>query len=134
MTTRRYFIWLSLLAGSVATVPVIVKTRLNSFKKPLNIPDALSHFCDEESIRKIGNEYLAKFPSENDKKILKELIATGKKGTSQASAEINTDDDQLDKKIKEEFELNDIIIIDGWVLTATEARQCALLSLSKRKS
>jgi hypothetical protein len=134
MTTRRYFIWLSLLAGSVATVPVIVKTRLNSFKKPLNIPDALSHFCDEESIRKIGNEYLAKFPSENDKKILKELIATGKKGTSQASAEINTDDDQLDKKIREEFELNDIIIIDGWVLTATEARQCALLSLSKRKS
>ena len=134
MMKRRYFIWLSLLAGSVIAIPGIFNNRLTALKKQLITPDMLSRFCDEESIRKIGIEYLAKFPFEKDEKILKKLIVSGRKGISMANAEITVDEDQINKQIRNEFKSNDIIIIEGWVLTTTEARQCALLSLSERKS
>jgi hypothetical protein len=35
----------------------------------------------------------------------------------------------IDKKIHDGFVSSDIIIIDGWVITKTEARQCAIFSL-----
>ena len=35
---------------------------------------------------------------------------------------------QLEEKIGEDFKQDQIIMIDGWLLSITEARQCALFS------
>jgi hypothetical protein len=134
MMKRRYFIWLSVLAGSAITAPLIIKSRLRALKNPLTNPDILSHFCDEETIRKIGAAYRIKFPAENDAKKLKELIVAGSNGTRPSNEAGDVYEVQLDKQISGEFRSNEILLIEGWVLTATEGRQCALLSLTERIS
>ena len=39
--------------------------------------------------------------------------------------------ESLEKKIKTDFETGNIVLVDGWVLSISEARQCALFSQSK---
>jgi len=34
----------------------------------------------------------------------------------------------LEESIKNDFETGNTVIVDGWILSRTEARQCALLS------
>jgi len=131
---RRTFVWLSILAGISIAMPVFIKTRLNARRKPLIIPDVLSHFCDEETIREIGLNYRSRFPAENSRKKLIELLLPGNKESKSSASEGNFDGDELKKHIINEFHSNEIILINGWVLTATEARQCALLSFTKRLS
>ena len=35
----------------------------------------------------------------------------------------------LKKGIKNDFEIGNTVMIDGWILSVTEARQCALFSI-----
>jgi hypothetical protein len=37
----------------------------------------------------------------------------------------------LENKIKEEFSAYKTIIVSGWIISPTEARQCALFSLTQ---
>jgi len=57
----------------------------------------------------IGREYLQKHPAENNRNTLKALIQSA--------------------DIRAEFRNGNIVVIKGWVLSLTEARQCALLTL-----
>jgi len=36
----------------------------------------------------------------------------------------------LDQKVKQDFETGNTVLVKGWVLSVTEARQCALFSLA----
>jgi len=36
---------------------------------------------------------------------------------------------EIDQKIKEDFEKGDVVTVKGWILSVTEARQCALFAL-----
>ena len=91
-------------------------------------PLVLSGICDEASIRKIGISYRALVPGENSKEKLLELLNTG------LSSNIAPDGpeviNELEQKIEQEFKEDKLVVINGWVITPTEARQCALLSLS----
>ena len=39
----------------------------------------------------------------------------------------------LERRIKEDYETGNIVTIEGWILSATEGRQCALFSLIQTK-
>jgi len=39
---------------------------------------------------------------------------------------------QLAKKIQQDFQQDKTVVVDGWVLSRTEARQCALFSLTEK--
>ena len=77
-----------------------------------------------------GEAYMQKMPEENNKNKLVELIA-GNNFLSSAGDE-KTIYEYLDKKVKNDFEKGNTVLIQGWVLAVTEARQCALFSLLKK--
>lgn len=89
----------------------------------------LSRIFSEEIILKIGKEYQELYPFEaNEVKLnqllLKSNVANGKLATS---LEFRTK-----KLIMDDFDDNNIVLIHGWYLSRTEARQCALFEILKR--
>ncbi len=124
---RRTFIDLSTF--SAASVVVLLQNGCaeKAIKKGLGEPLSLSYILDAKTIRETGLAYREQFPSENNKKKLAYLL------TNQNSLADNTDPRTirsiLDKKSQEDFENGKTVVVNGWVLSETEARQCALFSL-----
>ncbi len=89
-------------------------------------PEFLSHIMDGQSIDEIGSHYLELNPGESSETELISLLP-------EADA---TTGDGIIQKIRQEIVANytsgDTICIDGWVLSRTEARQCALYSLNHK--
>ena len=123
-----------LLTAGVATLAIISVPVVKYYSKksydPLVMPDELSHFCDEKTIRDIGVSYRNLMPQENEKKKLTELLLTGYDGKLTASSNKSRVIELLDKKIHEDFLGSKIQVLSGWVISTTEARQCALFSLT----
>ncbi len=124
---RKSFIAASVFA--VATIPFMEFMWLSSkSQNPLINPEALNRFCSEQEIREIGIRYTKLFPDENVKEKLIDLLLTNIK-INKIIPDRPTLIEMLDKKIYEDFNASKIIIINGWVISVTEARQCALFSL-----
>ena len=104
--------------------------RDKAIKKYLVQPAFLSHICDAKGIREIGIAYLAKCPVETQEESLVNLLLAGHAGKltfpSHGNSPVNS---FLDKKIQQDFKTDKTLIVDGWVLSVTEARQCALFSM-----
>jgi hypothetical protein len=125
---RRTFLQISAVGAVAISLPMVhCKPKPSDL---LEFPGTLSSICDEKTIRELGQAYLIKFPGENKSSRLQDLLMEGhegKNGTDDADAIAA----MLDKKIHEDFRISKTIIIKGWVLSLTEARQCALYSLTK---
>ncbi len=129
---RRSFIYLS-VAGTLALgVPGIgCRQKNEQLTKLLAQPKFLSHICDEKTLKEIGKAYKEQFPSEHKESKLTDLLMTDDAGKPIAqTSDQAAIDAKMEKKIKEDFEQGEIVVVKGWVLSATEARQCALFSLS----
>lgn len=127
---RKTFI---LAASTVAVgLPVAYYLKKNKGKitNPISTPGMLSIFCDEKTLRDIGNEYKKLAPQENTKQKLTDLLLS-KEGVEKIKP---SDARQImaliDSKVNADFLMKNILIINGWVISVTEARQCALLSLT----
>jgi hypothetical protein len=125
---RRTFLQISAVSAVSITLPMVYcKPKPNDL---LEFPGTLSSICDEKTIRELGQAYLRKFPGENKSSLLQDLLMEGhenKNGTDDSEAIAA----MLDKKIHEDFKTSKTVIIKGWVLSITEARQCALYSLTR---
>jgi hypothetical protein len=129
---RRAFIGAAVAAVVVVAVPaVFTSCRRKGRKAPLNMPYVLEKFCDENEIREIGKRYRLQMPMENAKEKLSELLLANKEGKSDRNLSNSAIDKLLEKKIKEEFSAYKTIIVNGWIISQTEARQCALFSLTQ---
>jgi hypothetical protein len=83
------------------------------------------------SAKVIGGEYLRAFPQEADLGMLLELMAS-QLAASDAGLFGTTDHqlrERLDSSIRADFAADRIVKLRGWVLSATEARLCALVTL-----
>jgi hypothetical protein len=134
---RRTFVLLTVAGAVSMTVPFAGCGRGNkALTAALARPDVLSHICDVADIGQIGAAYRAQTPSEARQDRLTELLLPnpglpmadgGKKQTT------GIDETRLPKlleeKIRDDYAGGKIVIIKGWVLSITEARQCALYSL-----
>lgn len=122
---RRTFIYLG-AAGILATAIPLACSRINDVKYDplLAEPQSLLELLDIEQITSIGKKYLEKKSDETTvRSLVKHLmhdITDDNIGLSEA----------VQSKVKTEFEKLDTVMVDGWVLSVTEARQCALSSLS----
>lgn len=126
---RRSFLQLSAIGAVAITVPLI-HCRANP-DNVLGFPGTLSSICDEKTIRELGQSYIQKYPSENKSSKLQDLLLTGPDGNEiSSSADTDTLATFLDKKIRADFKNTNTVILKGWVLSLTEARQCALYSLT----
>ena len=72
-------------------------------------------------------KYIEKNPTENTKQMLKSLLVDYENQQKVNSTFVKK---ELNRKIKLDFDTRNIIILDGWILSRTEARQCALFSIS----
>lgn len=116
---------------AIASIPIISYKCGDSISHdPLIRPEVLAHFCDEKTIREIGVSYRAQFGNDATKEKLTKVLLTdddGKKINPRNRSAIFT---FLEEKIQHDFLTEQIIVINGWVISLTEARQCALYSFT----
>ena len=90
-------------------------------------PQALSLIWDNELIKTIGNKYRSQVPDEKNVRSLVNFLMEDISGNKPLHAE------PLEQKIKTDFKTGKTVLVNGWVLSVSEARQCALYSLTKTK-
>src|SRR4051812_36298298 len=128
---RRTFIYLSLAGAAGMGVPFVsCRNKNEALNKFLAQPKFLSRICDAKTIREIGKVYKEEFAPEHKKEQLASELLTDNSGKSFAeTANQSSISSLLDQKIKQDFETGKTVVVKGWVLSATEAQQCAFFSL-----
>ncbi len=131
MKRRTFLLITTTVTLAVISVPVIrYYNKKQKSYDPLVMPDELSRFCDIKTIREIGISYRNLTPEENEKKKLTELLLTDYDGKLTVASDYGSVIGLLDKKIYRDFQEYKIQVLGGWVISTTEARQCALFSLT----
>lgn len=113
---RRTFLNLSASGAVALSLPWVgCHPGGNARVNALAHPDFLAHICDDATIKAIGTTYRSQTSTEAQQDRLIQLLSASK---------------DLEKDIQADYSSGRIVIIKGWVLSLTEARQCALYSLS----
>jgi hypothetical protein len=115
---RRHFLELSAL-GILGTLADIGCSTQRD--RPLDQPSLIA-MLGADRVRDLGARYRAQTPAENTADALRAAISGNRKPVFGAS---------LDNMIEDDFANGRVVIVDGWVLSLTEARQAALFSLSR---
>lgn len=97
--------------------------------KALDMPPVLSQIFDAKTMKETGQAYLKQTPGESSKSTLAGLL-TQNSSLSQTTPAA-TVYSFFDNKAKEEFVSSKTVVVNGWILSVTEARQCALFSLNQ---
>lgn len=114
---RRKFISFG-IAGSIgATLPLSYCGN----NEATGAPAFLGTMLKPAQIKEIGKAYIRQFPPESDRKKLTALISAGEEKPSNS---------MLNIKIQDDFRKGDVVILQGWILSVTEARQSALYYLN----
>lgn len=127
---RRTFIIAAAATAVAVTVPAVYYSR--NHKKtydPLVMPEILGEFCDESLIRAIGEQY-SQNSGENKADAIKAMLLLAENGTSVSAKDKDAVKELLRKKTEAEFAARNTLVLKGWIITRTEARQCALFSLT----
>ncbi|HNU89286.1 MAG TPA: hypothetical protein PKJ94_13380 [Ferruginibacter sp.] len=128
---RRTFLITTTAALAAASVPVVryYSTRKKNYH-PLIMPEELGNFCEEKAIREIGDQYRKMAPQESDKVKLEQLLLTDETGKTITRSDKEAVSLLMEKKTLDDFNNFRIHVLNGWVISVTEARQCALFSLT----
>lgn len=132
---RRTFIILAGTGVAALALPFAIRRHGHDpLAQPLGQPDLLGHVTDEATIRAIGNAYCARNPDERkEQQLVALLIGTANDDvhTTHSPADSTRILRQLDQAIRDDYAAGRVLTVNGWVLSVTEARQCALYSLSQ---
>ena len=120
---RRTFIQLSAYTALVLTIP-FVDGCTPSTEDVISQPLLFSHLADAKTIKEAGDAYRKLVAKEDNKMVLKQLLIGD--GTSPDKSSIQK---ILDNRVFQDFKSGKTIAPAGWVLSITEARQCALYSI-----
>ena len=115
---RRNFILLTMAGATSWIAPACKSQKTPDLSRPL----FLSTICDLPTLRHIGKTYRTTTPAEAEEQKLINLLDTDGSQTSDPAH-------QLDAKARQDYASGKIVTIDGWIISITEARQCALYSL-----
>ena len=130
---RKDFILLSFYSGVAVSLPFSGCSTGNAIANKAWVPPGLlSNICDVKTLKEIGSAYRQKFTDENNEEQLAKLLLTD---SDNKTIPVNSDDgvihSMLDKKIQKDFETGKTVIVKGWILSKTEAQQCALFSFTQ---
>ena len=123
---RRDFIHLSAFTAAAISFPLLDSCN-QSTGNEIAKPVFLSRLFDEKAINDAGKAYIKKTPLENDKSTLIQLLANDSQILK--SSDRKAIHQYLEQRVKQDFETGNTVLVKGWVLSITEARQCALYSL-----
>src|SRR5690349_4495577 len=124
---RTEFIKLSAFATIAISLPLLHSCRTSSADTAIDNPLFLSRLFNKKQIGEVGKLYLKKTPAENSKSKLIELLA-GNSDIVNSNNRIAIQQ-YFDNKVKQDFKNGDAVLLQGWVLSITEARECALFAL-----
>ena len=126
---RKEFIQLSAFATAAIRLPLLNSCNAPVSDQAMAQLNFLSRLFDEQTIKTTGASYLQKIPAEKSHNKLVQLLADG--SSIAGSSDESAIHQYLEEKIKKDFDEGKTVMVNGWVLSVTEARQCALFSLIK---
>ncbi|HZY38186.1 MAG TPA: hypothetical protein VFE53_16130 [Mucilaginibacter sp.] len=121
---RRVFVKLSAFTAAVLTLPFVPGCK-PAAPDAESQPVFFSHLADAKTIAETGKAYIATHSDENNVDKLKKILLP-QKGIP---ADQDTISRSLAGRIANDFNMGNTATVNGWVLAATEARQCALFYL-----
>lgn len=124
---RRTFVRLSAYTAIALTLPFADSCTLGSKDKAIAQPLFFSHLVDIKTIKEVGIAYRKFTPTENNKTTLTDLLL----GSNNTMTDKKSIQALLDSHVEQDFKTGKIVTVKGWVLSITEARQCALYSILK---
>lgn len=129
---RRTFIYSTAVVGVATGLTLYYKWPKESKweKLPLMYPYILSGFCDETTVKNIGLTYRNLVPAENSKEILTKILTSYFQSKQISFSDHPAIANQLEMNVEKDFKEGKYLTVKGWIISETEARQCALLSLS----
>jgi len=111
------------LIGSLAvTLPWLARAAM-----PANFDALIRHWASAE---RIGRRYLAMLPADTDRLRLLTMSPALDRALQAIRHEPEVAVRLLRQGIEDDFRHADTVIVDGWVLAATEARLCAVIALA----
>jgi hypothetical protein len=119
---RRLFVKLSAFTALALTLPFA--ESCSSKNSPMDIPLLFSKIVDKKVLIEAGKAYRKMRADEDSQAALSEKLSRGMP-TLDADALRRA----LNYQVKQEFAAGTTITVSGWVLSVTEARQCALFSI-----
>jgi hypothetical protein len=132
MTRRRLLQLLVDFLGAVGVAPLAEGAEKLSAHRAKNLvasklTEILPH---RDSAAAVGREYLKIAPLEADVSRLIDLIVSPEKSIgAQSRTDAEALAESLRAKQRDDFEQGRTVLIQGWMLSQTEARLCALVSL-----
>jgi hypothetical protein len=124
---RRIFIKLSAFSATAIALSITHGCKPQTFQKVLATPDLLSRLQEKDVLTEIGKTYASTSPEEHNVDKLISLLLDDDKITESADASAIIS--FLNNNITADFKAGKTVIVNGWVLSVTEARQCALFYL-----
>ena len=123
MKRRKFLYGLSSVAVISVAGAYLYSNRKIAYDPVIAEPFFLSHIWDEESIEDAGRKYLSVADDEKDEQELVKRIARENGATGPDSIQM------INAQIADDFKNDRIVLVDGWLLSVTEARQCGLYSM-----
>ena len=122
---RHNFILLSGVGLAAAAMPAVVlqSCKIN-YDSSLAKPQQLTFIWDKETMIEAGKAYQQQFPGENSERKLVKLL-------KEDIPEDNATSSDLEQKIIDNYKKDKTVLLDGWILSVTEGRQCALFALKQ---
>lgn len=123
---RRNFVLLASAGVVAVSIPAVnyFFYSIPDYDKKLSAPQLLSLIWDEETILSTGAKYVENFPEENSERALVKVLFSNSS---------NPSFDKIEEMTHADFSQGKMVNINGWVLSQTEARQCALHHLLNQK-
>ncbi len=118
---RRKFVLLSSALGTAVVLKAFASFNTELNPELISGANSLDLIWNHNTLRDIGLKYRDLFPTENISETLANSLSTD--FINEFSMRL-----ELEKRITKDFENDQIIILDGWLISLTEARQCALYS------
>lgn len=125
MMNRRHFIATTVGALALNLPDVWRKANPSAEIRVLTQP-ALRNMLGDRRVHELGVQYRERYPAEREAEILGAAILGGDTMALRDSPTLHA---TLAARIKDDFAAGRTVLLKGWVLSVTEARQCALFSL-----
>ena len=128
---RREFLGIA-VAGAAGVVLPARGTPSPSVEATLAQPRLIAILHDAQLVRDLGRRYREVVPLENDANVLTAALITevnASDTTLPLLADGATIQRGVDELVLRDFNAGRTVTLNGWILSLTEARQCALFSL-----
>ena len=125
---RREFIGIAAASAACAVCPVAIRGRDYDSISILAKPGLLDVLRDERLLHVLGARYREMTPHEDGTNALVAAITADLDSNATTLTTVSIDA-RMNEQVRRDFAAGRTVTLNGWILSLTEARQCALHSL-----